>query len=124
MILYPNAHFERVEEITNEFLQKNSIKALILDVDNTLIDYQKNISKEIINWAKNMKQHGIKLYILSNTNQEEKVKTVAKKLEVPYSHLAKKPFKNRLFKSAKKIRNKATRNRCSRRSNFYRCNWW
>ena len=37
---YPKEHFEKVEEITIEFLQKNKIKVLILDVDNTLIDYQ------------------------------------------------------------------------------------
>ena len=39
MILYPKAHFNNVKEISIEFLEKNNIKALILDVDNTLIDY-------------------------------------------------------------------------------------
>ena len=44
MILYPNAHFNNVREITINFLQNNKINALILDVDNTLIDYDKNLS--------------------------------------------------------------------------------
>ena len=44
MILYPNAYFKKVQEITIEFLNKNKIKALVLDVDNTLIDYDKNLS--------------------------------------------------------------------------------
>ena len=73
MILYPDGHFEKVEEITIKYLQDNKIKALILDVDNTLIDYQKHLEKSVIQWAKNLKEQGIKLYILSNTNQKEKV---------------------------------------------------
>ena len=38
MILYPKAMFNKVSDITTEFLKQNNIKALILDVDNTLID--------------------------------------------------------------------------------------
>ena len=40
-----------------------------------------------------MKGQGIKLYILSNTNDEKKVKTVADKLGIEYKHFAMKPFK-------------------------------
>ena len=38
-ILYPKAYFNSVIDITIEFLEQNKIKGLILDVDNTLIDY-------------------------------------------------------------------------------------
>lgn len=91
--LYPNIYLNKVEDITIQTLIKNKIKLLILDVDNTLIDYYKNLSENVINWAKEMKGQGIKLYILSNTNNEEKVKEVAKKLEVKYKHFAMKPLK-------------------------------
>ena len=80
--LYPNLYYTKVEEITIETLIKNKIKLLILDVDNTLIDYYKNLSEE-----------GIKLYILSNTNNKEKVEKVAQTLEIPYKHFAMKPLK-------------------------------
>ena len=83
MILYPKAYFEKVEQITTNFLKENKINALILDVDNTLIDYNKNLSKDIINWAKLLKENEIKLYILSNTNKKEKVEKVAKVLDIP-----------------------------------------
>ena len=82
MKIYPDKYIDKVEQITIEFLQKNKIKALILDVDNTLIDYNKNLSQSIIDWAKKLKKQGIKLYILSNTNQKEKVEKVAKTLEI------------------------------------------
>ncbi len=91
--LYPNLYLKKVEDITIEMLMKNKIKLLILDVDNTLIDYYKNLSEEVIKWAKEMRGQGIKLYILSNTNNKEKVEKVAQKLEIPYKHFAMKPLK-------------------------------
>ncbi len=103
MILYPNLLLDKVEQITIEILKKNDIKALILDVDNTLIDYYKNISESVIQWADEMKGQGIKLYILSNTNHKEKVEKVANKLEIPYQNLAKKPLKSGFLKVQKKL---------------------
>ena len=72
--IYPNLYYTKVEKITIQELIKNKIKLLILDVDNTLIDYYKNLSDSVINWSKEMKGQGIKLYILSNTNDKENVK--------------------------------------------------
>ena len=63
MILYPKAHFDKVEQITTNFLQEHKINALILDVDNTLIDYQRKMGESIVEWAKEIKNQGIKLYI-------------------------------------------------------------
>lgn len=93
MILYPNAYFKKVQEITIEFLNKNKIKALVLDVDNTLIDYDKNLSESIIKWSKELKGQGIKLYILSNSNDKKKVSNVAEKLDISYISFAKKTIK-------------------------------
>lgn len=105
-MLYPKKYFNRVEQITIEFLKENKIKALILDVDNTLIDYNRKMSKEVINWAIRLKEQGIKLYILSNTNHKEKVEEVAKKLDIPYQNLAKKPLKSGFLKVQKILNEK------------------
>ena len=91
--LYPNIYLKKVEDITIQTLIKNKIKLLILDVDNTLIDYYQNLSENIVSWTKEMKGQGIKLYILSNTNNKDKVEKVAKKLDVPYKNFAMKPLK-------------------------------
>jgi len=96
--IYPKELLNKVEEITIEFIQKNKLKALILDVDNTLIDFNKNLSEEKIKWAKELKGQGVKLYILSNTNKKEKVEKVANKLEIPYILFAKKPSKKGFLK--------------------------
>ena len=73
LILYPKAHFNNVKEISIEFLEKNNIKALILDVDNTLIDYDRNMPDGTVEWVEQLKNNGIKFYIVSNTNKKDKV---------------------------------------------------
>lgn len=107
MILYPKEHFKNVREIKIEFLRKNKISALILDVDNTLIDYDKNLDKETIKWAEELKKEGIKLYILSNSNKKEKVQTVAQKLDIEYEYFGKKPLKTGFKKVQKKLQENA-----------------
>lgn len=102
MIFYPKGYFNKVSQISIEYLKQNNIKGLILDVDNTLIDYYRNISEETINWANNLKENGIKMCILSNSNKKEKVKEVAGKLGLEYSYFGMKPLK-RGFKKAKKM---------------------
>ena len=76
MIFYPKGYFNKVSEISLKYLKENNIKGLILDVDNTLIDYYRNMSEETINWANILKENGIKMCILSNSNKKEKVREV------------------------------------------------
>ena len=92
MKIYPKAYFGKVEEITIEFLKKNKLKALILDVDNTLIDKERNMTEKVIEWVRNLKGQGVKLYILSNSNNAEKVEEISQKLKVSYHKFAMKPF--------------------------------
>ena len=106
MKLYPNAYLKNVKEITIDFLNKNNIKALILDVDNTLIDFNKKMLDGVEEWCKNLKKQGIKLFIVSNSNQKTKVEMVAKKLELQYIHFATKPFKRGFRKAAKMLQEK------------------
>ena len=102
-MLKPKAYFSKVQDITIQFLIKNKIKALILDVDNTLIDYHKNLSEDVIKWALDLQGQGIKLYILSNSNHMEKIKTVAEKINVPYVGFARKPLKVGFLKVKKEL---------------------
>ena len=101
MILYPKAHFNNVKEISIEFLEKNNIKALILDVDNTLIDYDRNMPDGTVEWVEQLKNNGIKFYIVSNTNKKDKVEQVSQKLKIKYNYFAKKPLKTGLLKAQK-----------------------
>lgn len=103
MNYFPNIYLNSVEEITIDILKKNNIEALILDIDNTLIDYYKNLSQSKIDWVNFLKSQGIKMYILSNTTKEEKVKTVSQKINVPYKMFARKPSKGGFLKVQKEL---------------------
>jgi len=99
MLIYPKIYLENVRQITIEILNKNNIKALILDVDNTLIDFDKNMEEGTKEWCEDLKKQGIKFCILSNSNKVEKVKKVAEELGIAYFYFGTKPFK-RGFKKA------------------------
>lgn len=102
--LLPVLRYRGVEHIEFEKLDRHNIKGLLLDVDNTLIDYHKNLSDNIIKWVQKAKDRGFKICILSNSNKEEKIKTVADKLELEYIMFARKPFQVG-FKKAIKLMN-------------------
>lgn len=103
MFLYPKLYLNSVKEITLQMLEQNNIKGLILDVDNTLIDFDKKMPEGVKEWAENLKQNNIKLYIVSNSNHKEKVENTAKTLEIPYTYFAKKPLKSGLNKAKKNM---------------------
>lgn len=102
MILYPKIYLKNVKEITKELINKYEIQAIILDVDNTLISYDRQLLKGVDKWCQNLKKHGIKFCILSNSNKKEKVKKVAESLEIEWINFGKKPLKLG-FNKAQKI---------------------
>lgn len=102
MIIYPKIYLENATYVTEELLIENSIKGIILDVDNTLIYYDKHLLENVDVWCDNLKEKGIKFCIVSNSNKKEKVKMVAEKLQIPYISFGMKPLKRGLNK-AKKI---------------------
>lgn len=101
-MLKPKAQFDKVTDITAKFLKKNNINAVILDVDNTLIDLDRKPLKGIEKWADLLKDERIKICIASNSIKKEKIAKVAEKLDVPFIYFSTKPFKRGL-KKAKKI---------------------
>ncbi len=99
MILYPKLYLTNVKEITIELLRNRGIDALILDIDNTLIDYDKNLLDGVEEWCTGLKQNGIKMCILSNTNKLYKVKKVADTLKLEYLYFARKPSRKGFTKA-------------------------
>lgn len=103
MNVYPDLYLNSVIDINATLLKKNKLGALILDVDNTLIDYYKNLVEGAEDWCENLKSEGIKCIILSNSNNREKVETVAKKLGIKYILFAKKPLKSGFKRALEKL---------------------
>ena len=61
--MYPKAYFNNIKDVSIEFLQSHNIKGLLIDVDNTLIDYNKNILFGVKEWIDNMDKEGIMRFI-------------------------------------------------------------
>lgn len=102
MIFYPKSYFNNILEVKFEFLLEHHIEAILLDIDNTLIDHKNNVVEGLEDWVKNLKNQNIKFCILSNTNNKKKAEKMAKMLDIPYIYFARKPFESG-FKKAKKL---------------------
>lgn len=103
MLIYPDFYCNNVRDVKLEFLLANKIKGIILDVDNTLIDYYRNFENGTIEWVNELKKSGIKFCIVSNSNKLDKVQYVAETLDIPFFHFAKKPLKSGFLKAKKKM---------------------
>ena len=102
MIFYPKSYFNSILEIDSNFFLKNNIKAILLDIDNTILDTEDNMVEGLEDWVKNIQNQGIKFCIVSNTNKKKKAERMSKILDILYVYFAKKPLKFG-FKKAKKI---------------------
>ncbi len=43
MLLFPKKYVDKITDIKFDFLKENNIHAIILDMDNTIVDYNGNI---------------------------------------------------------------------------------
>ena len=88
----PTAMKKDVLEITPGFLKKLGVKAVLLDIDNTLASYK---SHEPINgaveWVKTIQNAGFKVIVVSN-NFEKRVNPIAAKFGLPFITFAMKPL--------------------------------
>ena len=91
-MFYPCFAFDRVSQISCEFLAENNISSLILDLDNTLTTHNNpNLPEDIANWLSQMRAGGIKLIILSN-NSSERVRPFAEAVGLDFVAHGAKPL--------------------------------
>ena len=78
----PNYRCQRISKIPIAWLKQEGIKAIILDLDNTLLPWNENVpSEENIFWVQKVKEAGIRVVLLSN-NGGERLQVISKKLDV------------------------------------------
>ncbi len=88
----PTYVFDKVGEITPEFLKRHHIKGLLLDLDNTLTTHNNPIAPQSsLDWLDTMRSAGIKLMIVSN-NHAPRVTPFANQLGVDFVPEGKKPL--------------------------------
>lgn len=92
MLLKPKIKLHRITDITETALQKSGIKGLILDVDNTLSTHHgEELVDGLVDWLDRMRENGIGLVILSNSN-EKRVKPFADKIGLDFIATGLKPL--------------------------------
>ena len=73
-LLTPTYMFEHYYEITPAFLESIGVRALLIDIDNTLAPYEQPLPNERIHaWFADLAEHGVKAALVSN-NHEPRVK--------------------------------------------------
>ncbi len=95
----PTYMFDAVQDISVEFLKKENITAVLLDIDNTIITGSYKMSKEVDKWLRSVTKAGIQICILSNTWNFNKVKRLMLKYDINGLPRAQKP-KEKGFKMA------------------------
>ena len=92
MLITPEYVFKDVTHITPEWLVEKGIRALVLDIDNTLTaDRSQELPAEVAQWLEEMRKAGVALTIVSN-GAEQRVKPFARKLGLAYLYRAAKPL--------------------------------
>lgn len=97
----PKYRFKSILDITVEDLQKMGVKAVALDIDNTICnDGKENCIDGLDVWLKNIQTAEIKVIIISNAIGG-RPKRIASRLGLPCLRFARKPFAHKLIKGAK-----------------------
>lgn len=89
--LKPTYMFDAVQDISVEFLQKENITAILLDIDNTIVTRSCNMTKKVDKWLRSVTKAGIQICILSNTWNFNKVKKLMLDYDINGLPRAEKP---------------------------------
>lgn len=99
----PNKQIKSIFELQPKHLKKLGIKGVIVDLDNTLIPWNKAFAnEEVKDWFNLFGSSEIEVLIISN-NQVDRVTTFAYPLNMPYIGRAKKPLPQAFIQACEKL---------------------
>ncbi|MDF2567672.1 MAG: superfamily [Oscillospiraceae bacterium] len=101
--LVPDLILSSVLDITPDLLKRMRVKAVVLDVDNTLTTHGNPVpGKGILEWIEYMKEQKVPMMIVSN-NTHERVKPFAKLLGIEFVSMGLKPMTRGFSRACKKF---------------------
>lgn len=99
----PTWMVEAIYQITPEQLKAQGVKAVLTDLDNTLIAWNNpNGTKELIQWLKIMDAAGIPVVVVSN-NKASRVAKALEHFQLDFVSRAMKPFSLGIKQAQKKL---------------------
>jgi uncharacterized protein len=101
-LLLPDISLNNIFEIDIDQLEKQGIRGIITDMDNTLVPWSdRNVYPRLAEWFADLKARGFKLIIVSN-NSKDRGTQLAQELDIPAIWYAIKP-RRRAFRTALQI---------------------
>ena len=102
-LLTPDYIFPTFADITTDFLLSHGIKALVIDVDNTLAPYEQELpDQKTVDWFKNLSENGIKAALISN-NKPERIEKYNALLALPAYPDSKKPSTKAILRAIEEM---------------------
>jgi len=85
-----------ITALSREELQARGIRGLILDVDDTIVDYwSREIPLDILTWLEIMRTD-YAIWLVSNNTSRRRISRIAAQVDLPYIHRAGKPSRRAL----------------------------
>ena len=110
-LLKPTICAKNILCLNAEVLHKMHIKALFVDVDNTLSTHGSQLPFDgSIKWTQNIIKQGIEIVIISN-NYKSRVSPFAQKYNLPFISFAMKPLPSAFLKAKKILNNSKNKNK-------------
>ena len=89
--LTPNHYVESIFEVDLNLLKEKEIRGLIIDIDNTLVEWDKKYASDAVKaWLEGLQEAGFSICLVSN-NTEDRVVVFNEVLKLPAIHRARKP---------------------------------
>lgn len=102
-MLAPDYYYSSVHAIDLDALARSGVRALLLDMDNTLIPRDTNlVTDELKSWAAGLTERGFRVCLLSN-NWHERVRVVARELGLDIVDHAVKPLPFAFLRARKRV---------------------
>ncbi|MGB9792981.1 MAG: YqeG family HAD IIIA-type phosphatase [Thermacetogeniaceae bacterium] len=103
-LLRPKQIYKSILDIPLEQLYNNGIRGIIIDLDNTLTEWNSSeLSRQTLNWLRRAEEIGLRLCFVSN-NSDERVRKIAEMVGVPFVARARKPRRRSFIRAMELMR--------------------
>ncbi|MFN8139813.1 MAG: YqeG family HAD IIIA-type phosphatase [Fimbriimonadales bacterium] len=100
----PSFRARKLSEIVPSELVASGIKAVLLDVDNTLVNWKAmHIPEETSAWIQDCMNAGLKLCLVSNTRNPARLHELSNRLGIPYARGKMKPSRQPFEDALRKV---------------------
>lgn len=107
IIFRADKKFEKFEDVTPDLLKKEGVRLLLCDLDNTLrLHSEKEPADELAKWAKDCRNAGVKIVVISNNGRKKMMQKFCKPIDVDCVWWAKKPLSVKLTEAMQEYKYK------------------